>query len=299
MNRKLRAHLLLLAVNFFYGAGFSVAKLVMPQYVKPFAFILIRVAFAATMFYTLQRQLIKEEIQRKHLFTLFLCSCFGVVLNQELFFLGLERTTPINASLIMITTPMLVYVISFIAGGENISLLKIGGIVLGAFGTLMILGGKRFSFSSQTLLGDIFILLNATSYAIYLVLVRPLMRVYHPLTVVSYVFLLGLPFVFVLGINQLITIQWHTFTPAVWSGLFFIVIATTFLAYLFNMIALRELGSAVVGAYIYLQPLLAGFFAFLLGQEDFSSSKIAAAVLIFVGVGLVSLDFSEKKSLTQ
>lgn len=292
MDRKLRAHLFLLIVNLFYGAGFSVTKLVMPQFIQPFGFILIRVSVTGFLFLIIQRVVIKENIQLKHLPLFMASALFGVVINQEMFFLGLEQTTPINAALIMITTPILVFVISFLLKYEKATWQKVLGLFFGAGGALLIMSGKGFSFSSSTLVGDLFILLNATSYAVYLVIVRPLMKQYHPLTVVTYVFLFGLLPVFVFGFNQFAAIDWHRFTITALGGLIFIVVCTTFFAYLLNMLALREVSSSVVGAYIYLQPVLASIIAILLNQDVISTEKIIAASSIFLGVSLVSFSRS-------
>ena len=299
MDKKLRAHLFLLIVNLFYGAGFSVSKLVMPAYIQPFGFILIRVSVTATLFLLLQTFLIKEKIQRSDVPLLLLSAMFGVVVNQEMFFLGLERTTPINAALIMIMTPILVFVISFFMRYEKATWQKVTGIFFGAGGALLILSGKGFSFSSATLLGDIFILINATSYALYLVMVRPLMKRYHPLTVVTWVFLFGLVPVSVIGANQFLHINWSAFTPAVWMGVVFIVLGTTFFAYLLNMLALREVSSSVVGAYIYMQPVLASVISISLQQDKLTSEKLIAAACIFFGVFMVSFGGSLGKKTSK
>ena len=144
----------------------------MPQFIKPFGFILIRVAFTTTLFFALHRFWVNEKVERKDFLLLAACGLFGVVINQEMFFLGLSLTTPINASLIMIMTPVLVFVISFFLPHEKVTWQKILGLVVGSAGALIILGGKGFSFNGSTVLGDFFILINATSYAVYLVIVK-------------------------------------------------------------------------------------------------------------------------------
>lgn len=286
--KKYRAHFFLFIVNLFYGAGFSVSKIAMPQFVPPFAFILIRVSTVTAMFFVLHYFWLKEKVESKDMLMLALCAMFGVVINQEMFFAGLNITTPINASLIMIMTPILVFVISFFLAHEEVTWQKILGLLLAALGALIIMSGKGFNFSSKTVVGDLFILINATSYAIYLVIVRPLMKKYHPLTVIKWVFFFGLLPVAVLGAKQFSQIQWHTFTTAAWLSVGFTVICTTFFAYLLNMLALREVNSSVVGAYIYLQPILATIISVLLGKDSLSLEKVISAILIFTGVFLVS-----------
>ncbi|HWB65062.1 MAG TPA: DMT family transporter [Chitinophagales bacterium] len=289
MPRNLRPHILLFIVNLFYGAGFTVSKMVMPEYIGPFGFIFIRVSVTTILFFILHYFWLNEKVERKDFLLLAVCALFGVVINQEMFFLGLSITTPINASLIMIMAPILVFVISFLLSYEKITWQKILGLIMGASGALVILGGKGFTFSGKTLPGDLFVLINATSYAIYLVIVRPLMKKYHPLTVIKWVFFFGLGPVIIFGYRQIMQVQWHTFTWHIWLGLLFIVFCVTFLAYLFNIIALREVHSSVVGAYIYLQPILATIISISLGKDKLCSEKILSAVLIFGGVYLVSL----------
>ena len=296
MNLKsLRPHLYLLIVNLFYGMGFIVSKMVMPEFIKPFGFIFIRVSITTTLFFILHYFWLKEKVERKDFLLLATCGMFGVFINQELFFLGLSITTSINASLIMIMTPILVFVISFFMQHEKITWQKITGLVMGSFGALIILSGKKFNFSSDTFFGDLLVLCNAASFAVYLVIVRPLMKKYHPLTVIKWVFLFGLLPVSVFGVGQFSAIEWGAFTPKIWMAVAFIVICVTFFAYLLNIIALREVHSSVVGAYIYLQPVIATIISIALGKDKLSNEKILSAILIFAGVYLVS--FAGKNKL--
>jgi drug/metabolite transporter (DMT)-like permease len=288
MSKSLRAHFFLFIVNLFYGAGFSISKIAMPEFIKPFGFIFIRVSIVTTLFFILHLFWMTEKVDKKDLLMFAVCGIFGVAINQEMFFAGLSITTPINAALIMIMTPILVFVISFFLSHEEVTWQKILGLVLAAIGALVIMSGKSFNFSSKTIVGDLFILINATSYAIYLVIVRPLMKKYHPLTVIKWVFFFGLIPVTLFGLKQFTQIQWHTFTWQAWAAVAFTVICTTFFAYLLNMLALRDVNSSVVGAYIYLQPILATVISIALGKDELTIQKIIAAILIFSGVFLVS-----------
>jgi len=274
--------------------GFTVSKMVMPEFIKPFGFILIRVSLTTTLFFVLHHFWIKEKVERKDFLLLAACGLFGVVINQELFFLGLSITTPINASLIMIMTPVLVFVISFFLSHESVTWQKILGLLLGSAGALVILGGKGFNFNSSTVWGDLCVLLNATSFAVYLVIVRPLMKKYHPLTVIKWVFFFGLAPVFVFGIRQVGQIEWRNFSTTIWLCVGFIVACTTFFAYLLNILALREVHSSVVGAYIYLQPVVATIISISLGKDHITLEKVVSAVLIFSGVYLVSFVGNKK-----
>ena len=141
MNKSIRAHLFLFIVNLFYGAGFTISKLVMPEFIRPFAFIMIRVLITTTLFFILHSLWLREKVKKKDFLLLAVCGIFGVVINQEMFFLGLSITTPINAALIMITTPILVFVISLFLSDEKATWQKIIGLFLGLSAALEILAG--------------------------------------------------------------------------------------------------------------------------------------------------------------
>ncbi len=288
--KNLRAHIFLLLVNLIYGANYTIAKVVMTGgYIKPFGFILIRVSCAMVLFFTVHRIFIKEKIDKADIPRLILCGIFGVALNQLMFFKGLSYTYPINAALMMITTPILVMIIAAISLKEPITKNKWLGAILGAVGcAIVITYGKKVSFGGETVLGDFLVLINATSYGIYLVLVKPLMKKYNPITVITYVFIFGFFPVLIFGYQEFSEIQWDTFTDQVWMALAYVVIFTTFFAYLLNILALKDVSPTVVGGYIYLQPVISGVIAILAGVDSINQWKIIGGLIIFLGVYLVT-----------
>lgn len=289
MNKNFRAHLFLFIANLIYGVSFIVAKDVTPLYIKPYGAVLIRVTVSLALFFVCQKAFIREHIQRKDLPLLILCGIFGVTINQLMFFKGISMTAPINAALIMTTTPILVLLLSGLFHDEKITVTKIAGIVIGLCGAWIIISfGKEVSFSSEAFFGDIFIFINATSYAVYLVIVKPLMKKYHPLTVILWVFFFGWILTIPFSWNEFHSVDWSALTTVIWYELAFIVIATTFFAYLLNIYGLRDASPSVVGIYIYLQPAVAAFVAVLLGRDEINVYKVAATLMIFTGVYLAS-----------
>jgi drug/metabolite transporter (DMT)-like permease len=285
---NIKPHLAILGANLIYGVNYSIAKDVMPTFIKPFGFIFCRVLGALILF-TLVSSFFKEKIEKKDFGRLAICGFFGVAANQLMFFYGLNLTNPINAGIIMTANPIMVLLASAFILNTRITYLKIIGLVLGISGALMILLFKKgFSFGSETWVGDLFIFLNATSYAIYLVLVKPLMHKYSPITVIKWVFTFGFLYVIPFGFNQFTEINWTSFTADIWLKFAFVIVATTFLAYLFNIYGLKRLNPSIVSTYIYLQPLIAALFAIWVGKDSFTWIKLTAAVLIFTGVYLVS-----------
>lgn len=298
MSKIFSAHLALLGVNIFYGANHLLAKGVMPNYMGPNAFIFFRVVFTTGLFWLLHALFIREKVARKDLLRLATCGFFGVAMNQLFFFNGLELTSAINAGIIMTSTPILVVILAFFILKEPITRLKIIGVLLGAVGAISLtLAGRMPGFDSS--LGDLFIFINALSFGIYLVIVKPLMNKYNPLTVISYNFLFGL--IFVLSypsvLDEVLTTNYVSFPIEIWLKIGFVIIGATFLTYLLNIYALKHVSPSVSGSYIYTQPVLVMLFTLLFGyigwSADYSGAitleKIAYMLMIFTGVYLISL----------
>ena len=290
MSAIWKAHIALFLVALIYGGNYSIAKVVMDDgYMEPLGFILLRVTTGVVLFTLLHRFWVRERIRREDWWRLMLCGLFGVAINQMFFFMGLKRTLPIHASLLMTTTPILVLLISSLMIGERITLRKVLGVLLGAIGAILLLmQGGQVNWSQTGLAGDLMVLVNAASYGLYLVLVRRLMTTYNPITVVRWVFTFGLLYVFPFGAGELAAVDWGAFHLWIWLAVLYVLLFTTFFTYLFNAYALTVVSPSVVSFYIYLQPLLAAVIALLMGQDRLDGVKLGAAALIFIGVYLVS-----------
>jgi drug/metabolite transporter (DMT)-like permease len=294
LNKTLTAHISLLIANLIYALNFTIAKDVMPNFILPSAFILLRVIGALFMFSFSYFIFFFQKIEFKDILRFAICGLFGVGINQLFFFEGLNLTTPINAAIVMTTNPILVMLLSFIIVKEAISFRKILGITLGFVGaSTLILSDGAIDLSSNNSTGNLFVFINATSYGLYLVIVKPLLNKYHPLTVLFYVFAFGFLFVLPFGYDDLTIVKWGTIPVNIYLEIIFVVVCTTFIAYLLNSSALKTLTASTVSIYIYLQPILASLFAIFLGADFLDEKKIIASVLIFSGVYLVSIRPSE------
>ena len=161
-----------------------------------------------------------------------------------------------------------------------------------AFGgaLIIILSGKEISFDKNAALGDLFVFVNAVSYSIYLVKVKPFIGKYHPITINRMSFFYGLLLVMPFGLVGLGEVQWQAFDLRIWSAFFYVLIFTTFFTYYFNAWAMLIVDSSVVGVYIYLQPLLTTIIALLFGSDKLNINILFSAGAIFFGVYLVSFE---------
>ena len=296
MSRRLLAHLALFGANLIYGINYTLAKDVMPDFIQPLGFIFLRVSGAILLFWLCYRLFFYEKVAKSDLFKLALCGLFGVAINQMLFFEGLNLTTPINAAVIMVTNPILVLIIGAFLAAEVITKRKMLGITLGATGAIsLITYGGAVELNSNHLWGNIMVLINAASYGVYLVLVKPLMQKYKPITVISWVFLFGFFLIFPFGWGQFQAIEWSIMPTGILWKAAFVVVCTTFMAYLLNIYGLKSLNPSTVSTYIYLQPVLASMVAIFTNSDSLSLIKLGAALVISSGVYLVSVKPKKKK----
>ncbi|MBL1280887.1 MAG: DMT family transporter [Fluviicola sp.] len=293
----LKANLALFAVNALYGASHVIAKGVMPDFLTPSVFILFRVVGAVALFWLVKIFFIKERIQKKDLLLFAACGMFGVAINQMCFFHGLSLSSSINAGIIMTVNPILVVILSFFILKEKITVKKSVGILIAAAGAIL-LTLTAGTGKGDSVLGDFLLFINASSYAMYLVLVKPLMQRYSPLTVITYVFTFGLIYILLYPptLTEFFATDYSSFTTAIVWKIIYIVVGVTFLTYLLTVYALKYLSPSVSSAYIYLQPALVIFFAFSLAAigiaEDYTETitweKVGYMLLIFVGVFITS-----------
>jgi drug/metabolite transporter (DMT)-like permease len=213
-----------------------------------------------------------------------------------LFLHGLSKTSPIDASIIMTATPVLVLILSFFILKERLTPSKIVGIIIGALGAVLLIWYGEKAIGTSSSLGNLFIFLNACSYSLYLVLVKPLMKKYKAFTIISWVFLFGFIFMFPFGIGDLLATDFSAFTTHTYLTIIFVVLGTTFLTYLFNIYALTIVSPSVNGSYIYLQPVISfimvGLYAYLFNHteyaQDINMVKILSCALVIIGVYLIS-----------
>ena len=296
----LQAHIAMLVVALIYGGNFTVAKIAMGSgHLPPMAFIWFRALTGYVLFTLLHQLFVREKVARKDLFWLLLCAIFGVAINQSFFFIGLNWTTPVNASLIMTTSPLFVLLAANVLLKENISRQKILGIIFGATGAgMLILLGQKLVYHPRQITGDLMVLVNAGSYGLYLVLVKRLMSTYRPLTVIKWVFGFGLLLVTPFAWTDLGEVRWEAFQTETWFSLLYVLIGTTFLAYLLNTWAMTRVSPTLVGTYMYLQPLFATIIALLAGKDTLPWIKVLSGILILTGVYFSSreggINFSKK-----
>lgn len=284
----MKAHIALFSVNLIYALSYGISKEIMEDYIPSSLFILFRVLGAGLLFWLFFFK--TEKIETKDYFKIALAAAFGIAFNKLLLYEGLGHTSAINTSIIMVSSPILVLIIASYLLRERLSLLKISGVTVGLTGAIsLIIFGNKTATGQVNWYGDALILLNATLYSFYLVIIKPLMQKYSPYTFVKWAFTFGLIYVIPFGIAELPNAKWDMPFDVILK-IIAVVFFATFCTYLFTVYAITKVSPTVVSSYIYLQPIFATLFGIYFGKEDISTFKIICGLAIFIGVYLIGLN---------
>jgi len=294
LNRKSIAHIALIFTNIFFAINLSAVKhLTNNGLVQAFGLNVVRIGFSVILFWILfLLKPVNIKIEKPDRMRLFLCALFGIAINQLMFIKGLSLTYSIHAALLLLITPILIVIIAAWILKERLGLLKIAGLALGISGAMvLILAKDNAGNGANVLLGDLFIIINAVSYTIYFIIVKPLMLKYNAVVVLRWIFTIGLFLALPFGWTEFTEIPWQQYNAVDFTSMGLIVITGTFLAYLFNLYGIKTLGASVAGFYIYTQPVFAALIAMFFLHEQLALYKIVAAALIFSGVYLANKQF--------
>jgi drug/metabolite transporter (DMT)-like permease len=291
MSKRNLALLAATLVSVFYGMTFTIAKDVMPKHIGAYGFLIIRVGGATILFWLswlfarIPEKIRAEKIDRADYTRILALAFFGVTLNMLCFFKGLSLTSPISTSVLMVSTPMIVLVLSAIIMKERIQKKMVFGLVLGLIGTsVLIVYGKSIKSEPQASLGNFLVFANAISYGLYLVLVKKLMAKYNAFNFVKWVYLIGFIMIVPFGWTELSIVNWTNIPTDIYWKIGFVVVFSTFLTYLLNLLSMKELKPTTIAVFVYLQPVFATLFAIGLGKDELNLVKIVSATLIFTGV---------------
>lgn len=290
MDKRFLALLAAIGATTIYGLNHTIMKVIMPDFIGPLGLVLLRVISASLLFGALSLFYPSEKVDTRDALRILAAAFFGMCLNMLFFIKGLSLSTPINSSVIITIMPIIVMVLSSIFLKEKITFLKFMGIIFGFTGAItLVLYGSAFIKNAPNIpLGNAMLLVNAFSYGAYLVIMKPITKKYHVITLMKWMFPLGVLMNLPFGINELMAVEWQSLPwEAIWR-IGFVLLFTTFFAYLLNMYALREVPPTTIGVLTYVQPIIAIVYASFTGNDQLDWVKSLATLLVFTGVYLVT-----------
>lgn len=298
---KMKGHAALWSANVIWGLNAPIAKQVLASgEVNVFAMNVYRMAGACLLFWTASLFTRREHVPPKDLALLLLASVFGIQLNQMLFLWGLSLTSPIDTSIIATVVPVLTMALAALFLREPLTWLKAAGVFLGAAGALiLVLAGSRTAGRSGSFSGDLLALISAISYAVYLTAFRNVIVRYSPVTVMKWMFLFASVTACVIYFRPLTQTDYGAVCMETYAGIAYVVVCSTFIAYLMVPVGQRYLRPTLVSMYNYLQPLVAVLLTVLLGLDSFGWLKALAAACVFTGVWVVTKSKSRAQMVAE
>ena len=292
MQKKILPLLAATIATTIYGINHTVAKMVMPIYIGSLGLVFLRVLGATIIFWTISLFFKTKPIEKKDRLTILKCGLFGMSINIAAFIAGLDYSTPVNSSILIIISPIFVVILSFFIFKNKINFIKILGIILGFIGAMILIltADSNSSIGRNIPLGNFLFIVNSISYAYYLIIVKPMAEKYDLITLFKWLFLIGLIFNFPLGINQFLDVDWAILP--LWEAVLpmvFVVVGTTCMTYFLNGYALSKITSTEVAVFMYLQPIIGILFAIFTKSDTITLIMFVASVLIFTGVYLTSV----------
>jgi len=290
MNKRTIALFAAFAATSIFGFNHTIAKELMPDVLSPNALLYCRVVGAAICFWFISLFLKNEKIEFKDFKLIIICAFFGMGLNMITALNGLYNSTPINSAIITTLAPIFIFLISVIIIKEKITRIKYVGVFIGFCGTLtlILLNEKSVSSAPNINLGNFYLFINSISYALYFVLVKPLTKKYSMITIMKWLFLFSIFINMPFGLIEFTEINWVEISGVSLLKISYVVFCTTFLVYLLNLYALKNLKASTVGMFIYLQPVIGILFAIYRGADKLTVADATSVLLVFIGVYLVS-----------
>ena len=296
MDKRTLALLAALGATTIYGLNHTIAKEVMPTYIQGFGFVQVSLLGAAILFWLVSLFIPQQKIDRADVPKMLLCALLGMVVNMLCFFKGIELSTPINSAVLITITPILVFVFSAILIKERLLLPRVVGVVLGFIGALVLIvfGNEIRQDAPNIPLGNALFVVNSSSFGLYLVLVKSLSAKYTTVHLLKWLFLFGFIMALPISYPEFSQVNWAALPyEAVWRFAF-VVIGTTFMTYLLNVYALKQLKASTVGVFTYLQPLIGIAYAIMVGADGLTAYKLGAGSVVLVGVYLVTKRYESK-----
>lgn len=285
---KVKGHGAMLGAEFMWGVGAPLGKVILAGSITPVLLTDFRIIGAAALFWIFSLFTKPEPVTPKDLLAMFFASLLGILFNQGMFLFGLSHTSPINASIITTSLPIVTLVMAALILREPVTKLKLGGVFLGAVGALILITGGTSGAGTGSMLGDMMVLAAQVSFSCYLVFFKRLTSKYSPVTLMKWMFTYAAICVVPFSCSEWMATDWSAVPAEEWWMAAAFVLGPTFISYLLLPVGQKNLRPTVTSMYNYVQPIVASAVAVWVGMDEFTVAKAVAIVLVFVGVFFVS-----------
>lgn len=294
MNKNLQGHVFALSANILWGLMAPIGKSALAEF-SPLSVTTFRMVGAAACFWLLSLFCKREHVDHKDMLKIFFAALFALVFNQGVYIFGLSMTSPIDASIVTTTLPIVTMIVAALYLKEPVTNKKVLGIFVGAMGALiLIMSSQSAAGNGSSIMGDLLCLIAQISFSIYLTVFKGLSQKYSPVTLNKWMFVYASMCYIPFSYHDVAAIQWDGISPAAFMQVGYVVLGGSFLAYICIMTAQRLLRPTVVSMYNYMQPIVASTVAIIIGLGTFNLEKGIAIALVFLGVYIVTQSKSRK-----
>ena len=268
--------------------------------ISPWLHVFSRFVGATILFWACSPFIKAKELEKKDFWKVFFAGICVVMVNLGFFTFALQfGISPVDQSLIATSGPIITLILAAIVLKEPITKLKAFGVLIGSAGVLMLVLGNQPEGEHSNLWGALLAFLATVGYAVYLTLFKPIIEKYHPIVLMKWMFLFSTIIILPFSIESVQTANWSGYTSTIYGLLFFVVFFSTFIAYLLLPISQKRIRPTVVSMYNYLMPVVAMIAALEMGREKFTLMKGISAILIVIGVYMVTISKSRKSMLKE
>lgn len=293
MNKNIQGHLFALTANILWGLMAPIGKSALVEF-SALSVTTFRMVGAAACFWLLSLFCKREQVDHRDMLKIFFASLFALVFNQGVYIFGLSMTSPIDASIVTTTLPIVTMIVAAVYLKEPVTNKKVLGIFVGAMGALiLIMSSQNASSGNGSIIGDLLCLVAQISFSIYLTVFKGLSQKYsshHP----DKWCLCMHPCAISLSPITMWPPQWTEISTAALLQVGYVVVGGSFFAYICIMTAQRLLRPTVVSMYNYMQPIVASIVTVIIGMAVFNLEKGIAIALVFLGVYIVTQSKSRK-----
>ncbi|MDE6348957.1 MAG: DMT family transporter [Bacteroides sp.] len=294
MNKNIQGHLFALTANILWGLMASIGKSALVEF-SALSVTTFRMVGAAACFWLLSLFCKHEQVDHRDMLKIFFAALFALVFNQGVYIFGLSLTSPIDASIVTTTLPIVTMIVAAVYLKEPVTHKKVLGIFVGAMGAfILIMSSQGAESGNGSIIGDLLCLLAQISFSVYLTVFKSLSQRYSPITLNKWMFVYASMCYIPFSYRDVATIEWNGVSTAALLQVGYVVVGGSFLAYIFIMSAQRLLRPTVVSMYNYMQPIVASTAAIILGLGMFTPEKGIAIALVFLGVYIVTQSKSRK-----
>ena len=301
MNSKM-AQLSLVLCNIVWACDFPLYNLLLGKYISPLAMVSASLVVAAVWSLLPLLWERAERVEPADRAKIFGAAILIGIARKLCLMFGLAQTSPIDGSIISITTPLMVLLLSVLVGWERFTKMKVVGLLLGMAGALaIIVSSNSDTHAKSTLVGNLLIFVGACVSATYMVWFKGLVAKYRITTLLRWIYCISAIIMLPIGAHDILSTNLSSMSTGIVLAALFVLVVPTYLPNLLLNYSLRFVAPTVSSIYSYIQPVVAIALAVAMGLDKLQADTLLFAIVIFIGVGLVvhSYNIQQKKSVSK